>query len=128
MTRSTLAIFTLLAAVTLPALAEDDGYTAAYAPCMDAAVSTQDIVECTDEETLKQDGRLNRGYKAALQGFSDEQQPRLRDAQRLWVKYRDANCELYANLTGGTIDLINSASCVLDMTKTRAAELEQLAE
>lgn len=130
MIRSTVVTFTLLAASALPTLvlAEDEGYTGAYAPCMEAALSTLDMVECTDAESAQQDERLNRGYKAVRQGMAASQQTRLRDAQRLWIQYRDANCQLYANLTGGSIDLINSASCVLDMTKTRAGELEQLAE
>ena len=46
--------------------------------------------------------------------------------QRLWIKYRDANCAFAGSATGGTIDQVNGSGCVLDMTQTRAQELEDL--
>ncbi|GAB3395305.1 lysozyme inhibitor LprI family protein [Azotobacter armeniacus] len=110
--------------LSLPALAADDGYTPAYSTCMDASGGvTANMVDCMAAETRIQDARLNQGYQAAMQALDAEHQARLRDVQRLWIKYRDANCSLHASFTGGTIDRINGASCVLDMTKTRADEL-----
>ncbi|MNC50414.1 hypothetical protein D3C75_996520 [compost metagenome] len=48
--------------------------------------------------------------------------------QRLWIKYRDADCGLFASLTGGSIDRINGAGYLLDMTKGRADELAGIAQ
>ena len=62
------------------------------------------------------------------QALDKGQQNQLRDAQRLWIKFRDADCALLGSLTGGSIDRINSASCFLDMTKQRADDLARLAE
>jgi uncharacterized protein YecT (DUF1311 family) len=47
----------------------------------------------------------------------------LRAAQRLWIKYRDANC-LYYRLGEGSVAIVDGASCFLRMTKERALELE----
>jgi uncharacterized protein YecT (DUF1311 family) len=49
-------------------------------------------------------------------------------AQRLRLKFRDADCALLGSLTGDSIDRINSAACFLDKTKQRADDLARLAE
>jgi uncharacterized protein YecT (DUF1311 family) len=124
---------TLLAiAVTTLSLgvsAADDDYSATYSRCMDVADGvTLNMLNCMGSETAQQDARLNQAYKAAMQVLNEAQQSQLRDAQRLWIKFREADCALLGGLTGGSIDRINSASCVLDMTKKRADDLARLAE
>ncbi|TVT67973.1 MAG: DUF1311 domain-containing protein [Pseudomonas sp.] len=89
---------------------------------------TMNMLDCMGSETEQQDARLNQNYKAAMQALDKGQQNQLRDAQRLWINFRDADCALLASLTGGSIDRINSASCFLDMTKQRADGLERLVE
>ena len=123
----------LLAALGAPAFAannsHNDGYSNVYHRCMDAAAgATSAMLECIDKETQVQDARLNRAYRLAQQTLGAAQQSPLRDAQRQWIKYRDANCGLYGRLTGGSIDRINGASCVLEMTKERTENLNGLAE
>lgn len=86
------------------------------------------MLNCMGSETEQHDARLNQNYKAAMQALNKGQQNQLRDAQRLWIKFRDADCALLGSLTGGSIDRINSASCFLDMTKQRADDLARLAE
>ena len=59
---------------------------------------TSDMVKCLAEATAKWDKRLNAAYREAL---NDKETPKaqreqLRKAQRLWLQYRDANCEYYA--------------------------------
>ncbi len=51
-----------------------------------------------------------------------ENASKLREAERAWIKYRDANCAYYA-AGEGTIARINAAACMRDMTKARAEEL-----
>jgi uncharacterized protein YecT (DUF1311 family) len=106
-------------------LAKQD-YTAAYQKCIDVAQTTASISSCNNDEIARQDKRLNQAYKKAIAGLQAPNQARLRDAQRLWVKYRDSNCGMYFKLTGGTIDVINGGSCRLSMTKDRADELDEL--
>ena len=109
--------------------AADDGYSTTYTACMDESGGvTVNMLDCMGSETEQQDARLNQNYKAAMQALTQAQQTQLRDAQRLWIKFRDADCALLGSLTGGTIDSVNSASCFLDMTKKRADDLVWLAE
>lgn len=109
--------------------AAEDGYSTTYRACMDESGGvTVNMLDCMGSETEQQDARLNQNYKAAMQALTPSQQTQLRDAQRLWIKFRDADCALLGSLTGGTIDSVNSASCFLDMTKKRADDLMRLAE
>lgn len=123
----------LLATLALPALlntaqAKEPQYSVTYERCMDTSGGvTAEMVSCIGAELKRHDARLNAQYKAALASLEENQQALLREAQRQWIKYRDANCGLYAQLTGGTIDRLNSATCVLDTTARRADELEDIA-
>ena len=99
---------------------------AALKTCMDSANSTADMVNCNAKQTKVQDDRLNRAYKTALAAQEGPRKQQLQDVQRLWIKYRDANCAYAGSATGGTIDQVNGSGCVLDMTQTRAQELEDL--
>lgn len=87
---------------------------------------TSDMVKCLAEATAKWDRRLNEAYREALQDKETPaaQRAQLRKAQRLWLQYRDANCDYYA-LGDGSISRLNAGSCLFDMTKARAKELEQ---
>ncbi|MDD0975227.1 lysozyme inhibitor LprI family protein [Pseudomonas fontis] len=101
-------------------------YSAVYRSCMESAQSTASMSECSAAELKREDARLNQAYKKAMAGLEADSQGRLRDAQRLWVKYRDSNCSMYYQLTGGTMDILNGGGCSLSMTKARADELEAL--
>ena len=94
--------------------------------CMDSANTTADMVNCNAMQTKVQDDRLNRAYKTALAAQEGPRKQQLQDVQRLWIKYRDANCAFAGSATGGSIDRVNGSGCVLDMTQTRAQELEDL--
>ena len=123
----------LLAIVTttlgIGTYAAEDGYSTAYTACMDESGGvTSNMLDCIGTEIKQQDARLNQNYKSATQALMPAQQTHLRDAQRLWIKFRDTDCTLLGNLTGGTIDGLNQASCFLDMTKKRADDLAWLAE
>jgi uncharacterized protein YecT (DUF1311 family) len=111
---------------TLAPFAFAQGDSPAYSQCMKTATTTVDMNDCNGAEIERQDARLNSAYKSAMAGLEAGQQGKLRDAQRLWIKYRDANCSLYYGLTGGTMDQLNGAGCVLEMTKARADELGKL--
>jgi uncharacterized protein YecT (DUF1311 family) len=90
--------------------------------------STYEIVECQKAKLSVLDKRLNTAYQQALKDAqSPKQRDQLRAAQRLWVRYRDANCEYY-ELGEGTIARIEGGICMLDLTRTRALELENVGE
>ena len=99
---------------------------AALKKCMDGANTTADMVSCNAKEAKVQDERLNKAYKTALAAQEGARKQQLQDVQRLWIKYRDANCSFAGSATGGTIDQVNGSGCLLDMTQTRAQELKDL--
>lgn len=105
-------------------------YSPAYARCLDSGDAARGVTVamagCTNAELQKQDARLNRAYKAAMARRSKPQQASLRNAQRAWIKRRDAECR--KDLTGGTIDMLNIGGCHLSMTTVRAVELERMAK
>lgn len=83
--------------------------------------------ECRSKQYDIWNQTLNNEYKAALKRVNPSQKVSLRNAQRLWVQYRNANCETYAQ-TDGTIGSMMGGSCFLDMTKQRALELKTLGD
>jgi uncharacterized protein YecT (DUF1311 family) len=123
MTRTSLAASALLLALCNSASAADN---TALKKCMDSANTTVDMVKCNTQQTKVQDTRLNTAYKTALAAQEGARKQQLQDVQRLWIKYRDANCAFAGSATGGSIDQVNGTGCVLDMTQTRAQELEDL--
>lgn len=53
----------------------------------------------------------------------------LRNAQRAWITYRDANCELaYAAWGSGSMRNIANTDCIMNMTAERTIELRDLRE
>lgn len=120
-----LLLITALTLPALPVLAKEPQYSVTYDRCMDTSGGvTAEMLDCNAAELKRHDARLNAQYKAALAAHGETQQALLREAQRQWIKYRDANCGFYAQLTGGTMDRLNSSSCVLEATARRADELE----
>jgi uncharacterized protein YecT (DUF1311 family) len=108
--------------------------SAAYADDPDApetlcnSGNTFDMVECLKAKTAQWDKRLNAAYQQAIKdATSDRQRSQLRDAQRLWIKYRDANC-LYFGLGEGTIARLEAGECMRRTTEARARELEDLSK
>lgn len=80
------------------------------------------MVDCLNVKAAEWDKRLNAAYAKALKGTETKQRESLRVAERLWLKYRDANC-LYYSLGEGSIARVEAAECMLRMTKSRAREL-----
>ena len=87
--------------------------------------NTYQMVECLKARTAQWDKRLNTGYQQALKDAQPAQRDQLRNAQRLWVQYRDANC-LYYGLGEGTIARLDAGECMRSMTEARAREFENL--
>jgi uncharacterized protein YecT (DUF1311 family) len=103
---------------------ETDGYT------------TVGMMICAMVETAAWDDLLNAEYQktraraAAMDGF--ESQPeyavradRLLDAQRAWITFRDAECALaYSEFGAGTMRVLASSGCRLEMTADRTIQLK----
>ncbi|WP_447742774.1 lysozyme inhibitor LprI family protein [Pseudomonas laurentiana] len=115
----------LALACVLPMAVADD-YTLAYGQCMDKASTTVAMSDCIGAETHVQDQRLNRVYKQLMAKLDTGQQKSLRDVQRKWLAYRDGNCQFHVQASGGTMAQLEGGSCLMDMTRDRAAELERV--
>ena len=113
--RSALVIAAALVGAAASALAAE--------PKKECGVSTPEVVDCLNTKAAQWDKRLNAAYQAALKDAEPKQRDQLRIAQRLWVKYRDANCTYYF-LGEGSIARVLAADCTYRMTKQRALELE----
>ncbi|MFG0407761.1 lysozyme inhibitor LprI family protein [Pseudomonas sp. FYR_11] len=107
-------------------LAVADDYTATYVQCMDKASSTVAMSECIGAETQVQDQRLNRVYKQLMGKLDAGQQKILLDVQRKWLAYRDGNCQFHVQASGGTMAQLEGGTCMMSMTRDRAAELERV--
>lgn len=122
------SLFACLLAVRIasPALAQD-------IDC-ETAMAQQELNACAEQDWEAADADLNDAYKRAmaemkdmdanmpedLQGAADA----LRDAQRAWITYRDANC-LHAGfpMRGGSAEPLLVYGCMAQMTEDRTAEL-----
>ncbi len=119
-----LVIAGLISAVVQPVFA-DDGLSKTFSTCMDQAGGvTLSMIECMNTETERQDVRLNKAYKDIMVSLSPERKKQLQEAQRLWLKYRKANCGFYYDPEGGTIARVNANDCFMSATAARAKELE----
>ncbi len=96
-----------------------------YQKCMDTSDgSTHQFRKCNSDELDYQDRLLNKYYKQAMQKLAESEKSKLRKAQRAWIKYRDANCDVEsAPMRGGTGERVLYGGCLVDMTTKRASEL-----
>jgi uncharacterized protein YecT (DUF1311 family) len=92
-------------------------------PCADRK-STTDIVECLATQAAVWDRRLSVAYQKLLDSLPARRRDRLRNAQRLWIQFRDANCAYFASRSG-TIARVEASQCLLRLTTARAIELEE---
>jgi uncharacterized protein YecT (DUF1311 family) len=88
--------FRLVLAITCccllpPALQAEE----AKAGCYDKAQTQFDLNSCAGEEYAGADAELNRVYKAVLEKYKGDSKfiEKFREAQRAWLKYRDAEFE-----------------------------------
>ncbi len=107
--------------------AEEQQTSKAYSACMDKAGGAISAMQnCIGAELALQDNRLNAAYKALLASVAEKRKIQLRDVQRKWVAFRDANCAFYADPAGGQADRLAANECVITHTARRAFELENL--
>ena len=115
-----------LASCAGAAAAQDEASnTPAYAVCMDRAGGvTVSMRECISEEYARQDVLLNEMYRQLMQRLGTEGQHDLRNAQRAWIAFREAECAWRASGETGTLGPVIIDSCWLGFTTERAAKLK----
>jgi uncharacterized protein YecT (DUF1311 family) len=85
--------------------------------------STVQIIECLKAHTAEADKRLNKVFETAIKASTPQQVEKLREAERLWISFRDADC-LFFSLGEGTVSGVAAAQCLLNLTEARTRELE----
>nr|WP_041377816.1 lysozyme inhibitor LprI family protein [Polaromonas naphthalenivorans] len=114
-----------IAAASHAASAHETGLSKQHAACMDKSGGvTMGMIECITAENHRQDALLNKAYKALMAELPPPRKTQLQEAQRAWIKYRDANCAFYDDPDGGTLARVNANSCMMAATADRARELE----
>ncbi|MDP1665473.1 MAG: lysozyme inhibitor LprI family protein [Methylobacter sp.] len=120
-------IAAMITAGIQPVFADDNGLSQTFLACMDQSGGvTVSMIECMNAEAERQDVRLNNAYKDIMSGLSPERKKQLQEAQRLWLKYRTANCDFYYDPDGGTIAGVSANDCFMSATAARAKELESI--
>lgn len=103
----------------------------------------REMTLCAERDYQEADAALDQQWKVTLRGMknADKAYDELRDptdtsigyadalleAQRAWLKYRDAQCVIEGYLMrGGTAEPMMRFGCLAHLTKLRTAELAEL--
>lgn len=93
------------------------------------ADSNYEMRECAAKELEKQDAELNRQYGLVMKKLDKEGIEKLKKAQRAWISFRDAQCELEADeMRGGTGAALIMLGCLGRMTEERADDLQDIVD
>ena len=105
--------------------AEESNFSKDYQSCLEAADGANpEIWACIDEEIVRQDKRLNLTYQKLMKLLPENRQTALKEAQRAWVKFRDAYADYLNDGQGGTMASGNRVSWLLQSTANQADRLE----
>lgn len=115
----------MLAAMSLPSVAQH--MNSSEAPCRDAGGSTIIMANCFSQALEIANANLQRTYSKLKEKLPIDDFNRLQAAQRLWLKYRDANCAAeYALYGGGTGGPVARLACLEEDTRIRTKELHTI--
>ncbi len=118
-----------LAVASAPAFAQQNDLSPEFAKCIEQSGGTDPgMLDCIGAEEKRQDKRLNDAYKKLMSELSPGRKQGLQDAQRLWLKYAEANCNFYLDPDGGTVATLAAAECPVLAKAARAKELENFAQ
>ena len=92
-------------------------------PCANV-VSTSDSVKCLSRARVSSDAKLNSLYQEIRKRLEGDEADHLIATEKLWIQYRDANCEAERALYGlGTGAGPAYLACLEAMTRERTKEL-----
>ena len=96
------------------------------APALDCSNGPQTVLnECADAGFRAADAKLNAAYRAVTRRLTeDSARPSLVEAQRAWIRFRDAECAFDTNVyEGGSIRPMLFSQCLTRVTDQRTADL-----
>ncbi|GAB5469215.1 MAG: hypothetical protein Kilf2KO_22450 [Rhodospirillales bacterium] len=125
--RSLLVLLTLV--LLAPSVSADEGKAAdkAYQACLDRADTTTAQLGCIDRAYKAWDKILNANYKAAMASLDHDNKKLLRQAQRDWLAYRDADRAFRGGSWSqgqGTIMTVILSGVDVEIVKARAQVLD----
>ncbi|MGP2927122.1 lysozyme inhibitor LprI family protein [Serratia bockelmannii] len=97
--------------------------------CLQTAQSQAELNDCAAQTYKNADGEMNKVYKKVMDTLktSPEKSKALLQAQRAWLKFRDADCTfLSSNSADGSINAMNNALCLSERTTERANSLSKI--
>ena len=95
-------------------------------PCKSRA-NQLELTQCAEGQFSASDKVLTETYRKLLADLDDEHRGLLQKAQRAWVGFRDADCDLDASVAiGGSMHGMLVADCRTAMTNTRVKDLKTL--
>lgn len=93
-------------------------------PCDDAQSQSQ-LNRCEALNFQNADAKLNTAYKKLVAGQDALMKQKLVKAQRLWIQFRDANCDYErGGMDGGSASPMIYFGCLAYTTKARTKTLE----
>ncbi|GAA0544701.1 uncharacterized protein YecT (DUF1311 family) [Rhizomicrobium palustre] len=88
------------------------------------AQTQSEMLICADKDSRATDKALNTLYGELLRRYEPKYQVLLKDAERRWIAYRDAECRFETAATeDGSIHPMAYAQCITAKTKARITEL-----
>jgi len=102
----------------------------ASSKCIGEFYSASGKANCWSMENSLWDGLLNQEYRALMNASSSRKfKGALKNTQRAWIKYRNADCGLYNAMgIGGAPEAQLYESCNMNHTAKRANALQELLE
>ncbi len=120
-------VIVLLLTLAQNGMAKETMLSEQYSECMNQSSGvTVTILDCIATETKKQESFLNKAYKKVMENLSVKRKKQLQNAQRLWVKYREANCNFYADADSGSLTAIVLNECFLTEISLRRKKIERV--
>lgn len=98
---------------------------AAGKDCSDLRTQME-INACEGQKLKKADDALNAAYAKLSANVSAEGRSKLVEAQRSWIKYRDAQCAFETlGTVNGSIHPLEVAQCEAELTKEQTKRLDR---
>ncbi|PHR62520.1 MAG: hypothetical protein COA47_03875 [Robiginitomaculum sp.] len=116
--------FVLAATLGLLIVLPTDGF-AQTSDC-DSALSFAEMMSCAQNDYKTADGALNIAYRKNQETLNTKGKTLLRDAQRAWIKFRNAECKWEADTVRGGRDAeLTKLACLADLTMKRTKTLNE---
>lgn len=95
----------------------------------DDARTQSDMNLCATEQYQAADAEMNRAYTRLRAAIDAEERAALLEAQRAWLRFRDAHCAFEAaGFRGGSMQPMVEANCLALVTRDRTKQLKDALE